>query len=160
MALAKARPTASSWRLWYTHIAPPDKMEEYVTTALGMRENQGAMPFVVRENATGEVVGCTRYFNVDARIVAWRSATRGMRSACSGPASIPNASSCCWATLSKRCNVSPSNSARTGSTTHHARRSLRLGAKQDGVLRNHQLMPDGARGTLSCSASSTANGRR
>ena len=24
------------------------------------------MPFVVRDNATGEVVGCTRYFNVDA----------------------------------------------------------------------------------------------
>ena len=26
----------------------------------------GAMPFVIRDNATGEVIGCTRYFNVDA----------------------------------------------------------------------------------------------
>ena len=31
-----------------------------------MREKLGAMPFVVREPATGDIVGSTRYFNVDA----------------------------------------------------------------------------------------------
>ena len=40
-------------------------MAEYVEVALDMRERQGAMPFVVRENTGGEIVGCTRYFNVD-----------------------------------------------------------------------------------------------
>src|SRR5205823_398566 len=35
-------------------------------TALDMRERLGAMPFAVRDNASGDIVGSTRYFNVDA----------------------------------------------------------------------------------------------
>ena len=65
--LAKAAADGDLWRLWYTSIAPPDKMDEYVAAALDMREHQEAMPFVVRDNATGDIVGCTRFFNVDAK---------------------------------------------------------------------------------------------
>jgi len=145
MALAKAAADGELWRLWYTHIAPPDKMEEYVTTALGMRENQGAMPFVVRENATGEVVGCTRYFNVDAahrRLeightwYAKRVQRTGLNTECKlmllGHAF--EALQCIAVEF------------RTHWFNHASRTAIaRLGAKQDGVLRNHQLMPDGAR---------------
>ena len=49
-ALAKAAADGELWRLWYTHIAPPDKMREYVAIALDMRTRLGAMPFVVRES--------------------------------------------------------------------------------------------------------------
>jgi len=64
-ALGKAAADGELWRLWYTTVAHPDKMADYVTTALDQRTRLDAMPFVVRENATGDVVGCTRYFNVD-----------------------------------------------------------------------------------------------
>jgi RimJ/RimL family protein N-acetyltransferase len=64
-ALARAAADGELWRLWYTHIAPPDRMPAYVATALDMRERLDAMPFVVRSNASGTIVGCTRYFNVD-----------------------------------------------------------------------------------------------
>ena len=64
--LALAAADGELWRLWYTSVAPPDRMHEYVATALDMRERLDAMPFVVRDNATGDIVGCTRYFNVDA----------------------------------------------------------------------------------------------
>jgi len=144
-ALAAVVADGELWRLWYTHIAPPDKMEEYVTTALGMRENQGAMPFVVRENATGEVVGCTRYFNVDAthrRLeightwYAKRVQRTGLNTECKlmllGHAF--EALQCIAVEF------------RTHWFNHASRTAIaRLGAKQDGVLRNHQLMPDGAR---------------
>ena len=73
LPLAKATADGELWRLWYTGIAPPEKMEEYIATALDMRARLDAMPFVVRENATGDIVGCTRYFNVD---VANRTAAR------------------------------------------------------------------------------------
>jgi hypothetical protein len=53
------------WRLWYTSVAPPEKMGEYVAAALDMRERLGALPFVVRDNASGDIVGSTRYFNVE-----------------------------------------------------------------------------------------------
>ena len=64
--LQRAAADGELWRLWYTTVAPPEKMAEYIATALDMRERLGAMPFVVREKPSGDIVGCTRYFNVDA----------------------------------------------------------------------------------------------
>jgi len=144
-ALAKAASDGELWRLWYTHIAPPDKMREYVATALDMLERAGAMPFVVRENATGEVVGCTRYFNVDAtnrRLEIGHTwyAKRVQRTG-----------------LNTECKLMLLGHAfetlhciavefRTHWFNQASRTAIaRLGAKQDGVLRNHQLMPDGAK---------------
>ena len=53
------------WNLWFTSIPSPEKAEEYIKTALDMRENAGAMPFIVREKESNTIIGCTRYFNVD-----------------------------------------------------------------------------------------------
>ena len=64
-ALAKAAADGELWRLWYTAVAHPDKMANYISTALDQRAKLDAMPFVVRDNASGDIVGCTRYFNVD-----------------------------------------------------------------------------------------------
>ena len=144
-ALAKAASDGELWRLWYTSIAPPSGMRDYVATALDMRGRLGAMPFVVRENATGEVVGCTRYFNVDAvnrRLeightwYAKRVQRTGVNTECKllllGHA---------FETL--KCIAVE---FRTHWFNHASRAAIaRLGAKQDGVLRNHQLMPDGAK---------------
>ena len=64
-ALKRAAADGELWKLWYTSVAPPDRMGEYIAIALDMRERLGAMPFVVRDSKDGEIVGCTRYFNVD-----------------------------------------------------------------------------------------------
>ena len=143
--LAKAAADGELWRLWYTSIAPPDRMHEYVAAALDMREHLGAMPFVVRASATGEIVGCTRYFSVDAanrRLeightwYAKRAQRTGLNTECKlmllGHA---------FETL--QCIAVE---FRTHWFNHASRAAItRLGAKQDGVLRNHQLMPDGAK---------------
>src|SRR5512134_3527198 len=63
--LAEAARDGELWQLWYTGVAAPERMADYVATALDMRERLDAMPFVVRD-ATGTIVGCTRFFNVDA----------------------------------------------------------------------------------------------
>lgn len=143
--LSKAASDGELWRLWYTSIAPPDRMHEYVAAALDMRGRLGAMPFAVRENATGEIVGCTRYFNVDAanrRLeightwYAKRVQRTGLNTECKllllGHA---------FETL--QCIAVE---FRTHWFNHASRAAiLLLGAKQDGVLRNHQVMPDGAK---------------
>jgi RimJ/RimL family protein N-acetyltransferase len=144
-ALAKAASDGELWRLWYTSIAPPSGMHEYVAAALDMRERSGAMPFVVRENATGDIVGCTRCFNVDAanrRLeightwYARRVQRTGVNTECKllllGHAF--EALKCIAVEF------------RTHWFNHASRAAIaRLGAKQDGVLRNHQLMQDGAK---------------
>jgi len=143
--LAKAAADGELWRLWYTSIAPPDRMHEYVATALDMRERLDAMPFVVRENATGEVVGCTRYFNVDAanrRLeightwYAKRVQRTGVNTEC-------KLMLLAHAFEKLKCIAVE---FRTHWFNHASRAAIaRLGARQDGVLRNHQLMPDGAK---------------
>ena len=143
--LARAASDGELWRLWYTHIAPPERMHEYVATALDMRERLGAMPFVVRDNATGDVVGCTRYFNVDAanrRLEIGHTwyAKRVQRTGVN--------TECKLLLLGHAFEVLRCIAVefRTHWFNHASRAAIaRLGAKQDGVLRNHQLMADGAK---------------
>jgi RimJ/RimL family protein N-acetyltransferase len=143
--LARAAADGELWRLWYTHVAPPDQMAAYVATALDMRERLDAMPFVVRANATGAIVGCTRYFNVDAKNRrleighTWYSGSV-QRTAVN--------TECKLLLLTHAFEVLRCIAVefRAHWFNHASRTAIaRLGAKQDGVLRNHQLMPDGAR---------------
>jgi RimJ/RimL family protein N-acetyltransferase len=133
------------WRLWYTSVAPPDQIGDYIARALDMRERLGAMPFAVRQNATGEIVGCTRYFNVDAanrRLEighTWYS-KRAQRTAIN--------TECKLLLLTHAFEVLRCIAVefRTHWFNHASRVAIeRLGAKQDGVLRNHQLLPDGSK---------------
>jgi RimJ/RimL family protein N-acetyltransferase len=143
-ALRRAAADGELWRLWYTSVAPPEKMGEYVATALDMRERLGAMPFVVRDNASGEIVGCTRYFHVDAdnrrlEIGYTWYARRAQRSAINSECKLLLLT---HAFEKLRCVAVE---FRTHWFNHASREAiLRLGAKQDGVLRNHQIGPDGS----------------
>jgi RimJ/RimL family protein N-acetyltransferase len=141
--LRRAAADGELWRLWYTSVAAPERMGEYVTVALDMRERLGAMPFVVRDNASGDIVGSTRYFNVDAanrRLEIGHTwyAKRAQRTAINTECKLLLLT---HAFEKLRCIAVE---FRTHWFNHGSREAiLRLGAKQDGVLRNHQLAPDG-----------------
>lgn len=142
--LKRAAADGELWRLWYTSVPAPENAAAYIDAALAMRERDGAMPFVVRATPGGEIVGCTRYFHVDAASrrleigYTWY-AKRAQRTA-----------------LNTECKLLLLGHAfetleciavefRTHWFNHASREAiLRLGAKQDGVLRNHQISPDGS----------------
>src|ERR1700738_420555 len=65
-ALERAAADGELWQLWYTSVPAPGATRAYIETALAMREDNGAMPFAVREAASGEIVGSTRFFNAEA----------------------------------------------------------------------------------------------
>ena len=132
------------WKLWYTSVPAPDKTGEWLDAALDMRAKLGAMPFVVRAS-DGDIVGSTRYFNVDA---ANRRLEIGHTWYAQRAQRTPINTEC------KRLLLAHAFEAlgciavefRTHWFNHRSREAIaRLGAKQDGVLRNHQLMPDGSR---------------
>jgi len=52
------------WKLWFASVPSPDHMENYVTKAVENAE-KGDIAFVVRLNNTNEIVGTTRFYNVD-----------------------------------------------------------------------------------------------
>ena len=132
------------WRLWYTSVPAPAKADEWLAIALRMRDDQGAMPFAVRDNASAEIVGCTRYFNVDAanrRLEIGHTwyATRAQRTAINTECKLLLLS---HAFEKLKCIAVE---FRTHWFNHASREAIaRLGAKQDGVLRNHQIAPDGS----------------
>jgi RimJ/RimL family protein N-acetyltransferase len=143
-ALQAAAADGELWRLWYTSVPAPETTRAYIETALDMRERLGAMPFVVRQVTDGVVVGSTRYFNVDERNqrleigFTWY-AKRVQRTA-----------------VNTECKLLLLTHAfeqlkviavefRTHWLNFASRTAIaRLGAKQDGVLRNHQRLPDGS----------------
>ena len=132
------------WKLWFTSIPSPEKAEGYIKTALEMRENAGAMPFIVRDRESNKIIGCTRYFNVDEvnqRLeigYTWYSESY-QRTAVN--------TECKYLLLSHAFEKLDAIAVefRTHWHNHKSRAAIaRLGAKQDGVLRNHQRTADGS----------------
>jgi N-acetyltransferase len=141
-ALRRAASDGELWQLWFTSVPAPGAVAQYIEVALGMRD-KGGMPFVVREKATGQVIGCTRYFNVEAEHrrleigYTWY-AKRVQRTAVNTEAKLLLLGHA-FETL--RCIAVE---FRTSWFNQPSRTAIaRLGAKQDGVLRNHQITPEG-----------------
>ena len=132
------------WRLWYTSIPASARTLEWIDAALDMRANLGAMPFVVREPSTDDIVGSTRYFNVDAanrRLEIGHTwyAKRVQRTALNTEAKL------LLLTHAFETLDCIAVEFRTSFFNFASREAIaRLGAKQDGILRHHQLLPDGS----------------
>jgi RimJ/RimL family protein N-acetyltransferase len=143
-ALVAAASDGELWKLWYTTVASPDNMQTYIATALNQQQTGFGLPFVIRDNRSGDIVGCTRYMNVDAvnkRLEigsTWHS-TSAQRSGINREAKLLLLTHA-FETL--QCIAVE---FRTHWMNHQSRTAITaLGAKQDGILRNHQRLPDGS----------------
>jgi len=142
-AVRAAAADGELWRLWYTGVPAPDKTAAWIDAALAMRENQGAMPFVIRDNASGDIVGSTRCFNVEAAHRRFEvghtwHAKRAQRTAINTECKL------LLLTHAFETLACIAVEFRTNFFNFPSRQAIaRLGAKQDGVLRNHQLTPEG-----------------
>jgi RimJ/RimL family protein N-acetyltransferase len=129
-------------KIWYTAIPEPDKMEGEIARRLSLQAAGAMLPFTVRD-ADGKIAGMTTYMNVDAanRRVEIGSTWYGK-----------------WVqrtALNTQCKLLLLQHAfetldciavefRTHFFNHQSRRAIeRLGAKFDGILRNHQIAPNG-----------------
>jgi RimJ/RimL family protein N-acetyltransferase len=141
--LQRAAADGELWKLWFTSVPAPEATAGYVDTAIALREQGLALPFVVRD-AAGEIVGCTRYGNVDAanlRVeIGWTFyAQRCQRTGLNTEAKL------LLLTHAFEALHCAAVEFRTSWFNHASRNAIaRLGAKQDGVLRNHMRMADGS----------------
>jgi RimJ/RimL family protein N-acetyltransferase len=131
------------WKLWYTPIPTPEKMKDYIEEALRMRENIGTLPFAVREKESNTIIGSTRFFNADEvnqRVnigYTWYAESYQRTSV---------NTECKYLLLTHAFEKLDAIAVefRTHWHNHKSRAAIaRLGAKQDGVLRNHQRSADG-----------------
>ncbi len=147
-ALRAVAADGEMWRLWYTTVPRAEDTETYIATALDQAAQGGAMPFVVRrlerDGQAGPVVGCTRYMNIDARnrrceIGSTFYAKSVQRSA------VNTETKLLLLTHAFETLGAIAVEFRTHFMNQASRAAIvRLGAKQDGILRHHQIMPDGS----------------
>jgi RimJ/RimL family protein N-acetyltransferase len=130
------------WKLWYTFVPKPEDMRKEIDRRLELQAAGSMLPFTVVD-ARGKIAGMTTYMNVDApnrrlEIGSTWYAQRVQRSA-----------------LNTQCKLLLLAHAferldciavefRTHFFNHASRRGIeRLGAKLDGILRSHQIAPNG-----------------
>ncbi len=131
------------WNLWFTSIPSPEKVEDYIKIALDMYENAGAMPFIIRDKISNTLIGCTRYFNVDEINQRLEIGHTWVSESYQRTAANTEAK---YLLLSHAFENLDAIAVefRTHWHNHKSRTAIaRLGAKQDGVLRNHTRSADG-----------------
>lgn len=129
-------------KLWYTAVPTPEGMAKEIDRRLASQAAGSMLPFTVFDS-TGRIVGMTTYMNIDAanRRVEIGSTWYG-KSAQRGPLNTQ-----CKLLLLRHAFETLNCIAvefRTHFFNHQSRRAIeRLGAKQDGILRSHQVAPNG-----------------
>jgi RimJ/RimL family protein N-acetyltransferase len=132
------------WRHWYTAIPTPDKMAAEIERRLSLQKQGSMLPFTVQVN--GKAVGMTTYMNIDAANQRVEIGSTWYRASVQRS---PVNTECkrlllTYAFEQLQCNAVE---FRTHFFNQQSRRAIeRLGAKLDGVLRNHQINhhPDAA----------------
>lgn len=141
--LAFATSDGKLWELWYTLVPSPATVDQYLDKALSEQRAGQSLPFAVIDKKTNTVVGTTRFLNVDAtnkrvEIGATWYAKRVQRTGLN--------TECKYLLLKHAFETLKCIAVefRTNFHNHTSRNAiLRLGAKQDGILRNHRLDENG-----------------
>lgn len=138
-SLTNAVKDGELWNLWYTSAPEPKNVKTYIEAAIAEFQNDKSLPFVIIRKKDQTVIGTTRFMNADShnkRVeigTTWysKSAQRtGVNTECKYL--LLN-----YAFESLQCIAVE---FRTHIHNHPSRDAIaRLGAKQDGILRNHSV---------------------
>jgi RimJ/RimL family protein N-acetyltransferase len=141
--LVTAAADGKLWELWFTSVPEPEQARAYIESAQAGQRAGHMLPWAVREQSSGSIVGSTRFHDIVKSIdrveigYTWYAKSR-QRS--------PVNTSCKLLLLQYAfetigCKVV---GWRTDNFNFRSQRAIEdLGAKRDGVLRLHQARRDG-----------------
>jgi RimJ/RimL family protein N-acetyltransferase len=143
-SLEAAAADGELWQLWFTSVPAPGGMAAYVEKALAGQREGRMLPFAIRERATGELAGSTRFYDIveDPPRMAigytWY-ARRWQKS---------HLNTACKRLLLEhafeRLGCVAVEFHTDGRNLDSQRAIERLGAQREGVLRAHKRRPDGS----------------
>jgi len=131
------------WKLWYTLIPPPDEMAAEIERRLSLQARDSMLPFTVID-AGGRIAGMTTYMNVDS---ANRRVEIGSTWYARRVQRTPLNTECKLMLLTHAFDALDCIAVefRTHRLNTQSRRAIeRLGAQLDGMLRSHQISPNGS----------------
>ncbi|HYM34475.1 MAG TPA: GNAT family protein [Steroidobacteraceae bacterium] len=141
--LVEAVKDGELWNLWYTFIPTPDKMRDEIERRLDLHAKGSMLPFAVTERATRKAVGMTSFMNIDAKNRRVEIGSTWYRKSVQRSALNTE---CKWMLLSHAFEELNCVAVefRTSYFNFQSRKAIeRLGAKPDGILRQHTIMPNG-----------------
>ncbi len=141
--LVEAAKDGDLWKLWYTSVPTPDGMAAEIERRLGLQTQGSMLPFATRLNSTGKVIGMTTYMNIDAATPRVEIGSTWNAASAHGTGTNPDSKLLLLQHAFETLGC-PAVEFRTHWLNHQSRDAIaRLGAKQDGVLRNHSRSKDG-----------------
>lgn len=146
-ALVAAASDGELWRLNVTVVPSADTVKAYIDTALSGQAQGTVLPFVTVANSTGAVIGSTRFWKIDSHNRSLEIGHTWL--AKSWQRSVANTEA---KYLMLRHAFETLACIRVQFTTDEfneaSRRAiLRLGAVEEGLIRNERIMPDGRKRT-------------
>jgi len=140
--LVEAVKDGELFKLWYTSVPKPEDMTKEIDRRLGLQKAGSMLPFTVFD-AAGRIAGMTTYMNIDA---ANRRVEIGSTWYARRVQRTPLNTQCKLLLLAHAFEAINCIAVefRTHYFNHQSRRAIeRLGARQDGILRSHQVAPNG-----------------
>ncbi len=140
--LAEAVADGDLHTLWYTTVPAPQQVSEEIERRLGLMAAGSMLPFAVLDPG-GRAVGMTTYMNIDAEAHRVEIGSTWYRKAVQR---TPLNTECKLMLLTHAFEVLDCIAVefRTHEMNLQSRRAIeRLGAKLDGVLRNHMVLANG-----------------
>ena len=129
------------WNLWFTAVPRPEAMQAEIERRLKLQAQGSMCPFAVIDPATGRAVGMTTYMNIDAAHRRVEIGSTWYRQSVQRTALNTEAKRLLLGHAFEQLGCIAVE-FRTHFFNHQSRRAIeRLGAKLDGVLRNHQINP-------------------
>jgi N-acetyltransferase len=143
-ALRAAARDGRLWELWFTAVPEPGKEDAYIAAALEGQQAGHMLPWVVRDIASQNIIGSTRYHDivpaVDRVEIGYTWYSKSWQRT--------HVNTACKLLLFQHafekvgCAVV---GLRTDNFNFASQRAIeRLGAKKDGVIRHHQARRDGS----------------
>ena len=131
------------WNLWYTHVARPEWMAAEIDRRLALQAAGAMLPFTVIDNATRKPVGMTTFMNIDAANRRVEIGGTWYRKSVQR-SNLNTQSKLLLLTHAFETLECIAVEFRTHFFNHQSRRAIeRLGAKLDGIMRNHQIAANG-----------------
>ena len=142
--LVEATKDGDLWTLWYTSVPTPDGMGAEIDRRLALQDAGTMIPFATRDLRSGKVIGMTTYMNIDASLPRVEIGSTWNAKSAQGSGTNPESK---LLLLTHAFEVWDC-SAVEFRTSWHNRQSRaaieKLGAKLDGVLRQHTRTSDGS----------------
>ena len=129
--------------LWYTNIPDRDSIDQYIQNAISEQENGTMLPFIVIDNKSNKIIGTTRFLNSDSDNKRTEIGYTWYAKAFHKTAVNTECKLLLLSHAFEELNAIAVE-LRNHFHNHQSRNAiLRLGAKQDGILRSHSITQGG-----------------